>query len=65
MYLGDPWVAQWFSTCLWPGLDLESRVRLPAWNLLLPPPVSLPLSLSLCAISQSINQSLKKYMYLF
>ena len=18
---GDPWVAQWFSTCLWPGAD--------------------------------------------
>ena len=49
----DPWVAQRFDPCLWsrarswsPGI--ESRVGLPAWSLLLPPPVSLPLSLSLC-----------------
>ena len=50
--LGDPWVAQWFSACLWPGAwswspGIESRVGLPAWSLLLPLPVFLPLSLSL------------------
>ena len=50
----DPWVAQRFSACLWPRarswrLGIESHVGLPAWSLLLPLPVSLPLSLSLCA----------------
>ena len=50
--LGDPWVAQRFSACLWPrerswSPGIESHIRLPAWSLLLPPPVSLPLSLSL------------------
>ena len=40
----DPWVAQWFSTC--PRPRIESHVRLPAWSLLFPLPVSLPLSLS-------------------
>ena len=48
----DPWVAQRFSACLWPRArswspGIESHVGLPAWSLLLPPPVSLPLSLSL------------------
>ena len=32
-----------------PGPGIESHVRLPAWSLLLPLPVSLPLFLSLCA----------------
>ena len=48
----DPWVAQWFSACLWPRVRswspwIESHIELPAWSLLLPLPVSLPLSLSL------------------
>ena len=49
----DAWVAQQLSACLqlrswsWsPGI--ESHIDLPAWSLLLPLPVSLPLSLSLC-----------------
>ena len=47
----DPWVAQRFSACLWPRArswspGIESHIRLLAWSLLLPPPVSLPLSLS-------------------
>ena len=50
---GDPWVAQRFGACLWPrarswSLGIKSRVGLLAWNLLLPLPVSLPFSLSLC-----------------
>ena len=49
---GDPWVAQWLSACLWPRARswsprIKSHVGLPAWRLLLPPPVSLPLFLSL------------------
>ena len=49
----DPWVAQRFGACLWPGArswrpGIESHVGLPAWSLLLPLPVSLPLCLSLC-----------------
>ena len=48
---GDPWVAQWFGACLRPRVwswrpRIESHVRLPAWSLLLPLPVSRPLSLS-------------------
>ena len=48
----DPWVAQRFSACLWPRVwswspGIESSIRLPAWSLLLPLPVSLPLSLCL------------------
>ena len=45
----DPWVAQRFSACFrlrvqsW-SPRIESRVRVPAWSLLLPLPVSLPLS---------------------
>ena len=47
---GDPWVAQWFGACLWPRArswspGIESHVGLPVWNLLLPLPVSLPLSI--------------------
>ena len=46
----DPWVDQRFGACLWPRAccwspGVESHVRLPAWSLLLPLPVSLPLSL--------------------
>ena len=55
MIFGDACVAQQLSVCLWlrsrswrPGI--ESRVGLPAWSLLLPPPVSLPLSLSMSII---------------
>ena len=49
--LGDPWVVQRFSARLWPRAQswnprMESRVGLPAWSLLPPPPVSLLLSLS-------------------
>ena len=49
---GDPRVAQWFGACLWPRArswspEIKSHVGLPAWSLLLPPPVSLPLSLSI------------------
>ena len=45
-HLGNPWVAQRFSACLWPrrrswSPGIESRIGLPAWSLLL----SLPLSL--------------------
>ena len=48
----DPWVVQRFSACLWPRAQswrpgIESHVRLPAGSLLLPLPVSLPLSVSL------------------
>ena len=50
---GDPWVAQRFSACLRPRAwswspRIKSRIRLPAWSLLLPLPMSLPLSLFLC-----------------
>ena len=53
----DPWVAQWFGACLWPRVrswspGIESRVRLLAWSLLLPPPVSLPLFLSMSIINK-------------
>ena len=55
--LGDPWVAQWFSACLWPRVwswspGIESHIRLPAWGLLLLLPVSLPLSLCLSWINK-------------
>ena len=48
---GDPWVAQQFGAGLWPRMrswsrGIESHVGLLAWSLFLPPPVSLPLSLS-------------------
>ena len=50
--LGDPWVAQWFSICLWPRAwswspRIKSHIGLPTRSLLLPLPVSLPLSMSL------------------
>ena len=59
---GSPWVAQWFSACLPPrawswGPGIESHLGLPAWSLLLPLPVSLPLLLS---VFQWINKILKK-----
>ena len=46
----DPWIAQRFSACLWPRArswrpGIESHVGLLVWNLLLPPPVSLTLTL--------------------
>ena len=49
----DAWVAQWLTACLWPrawswGPRTESHIGLPAWSLLLPLPVSLPLPPSLC-----------------
>ena len=49
---GNPWVAQWFGTCLWPRArswspGIESRFGLPAWSLLLPLPVFLCFCLSL------------------
>ena len=42
------WLAQWLSPCLWPRAQswrpgIKSHVGLPAWGLLLPLPVSLPL----------------------
>ena len=45
-------VSQWFSACLWlkvwsQGPRIQSHIRLPAGSLLLPLPMSLPLSLSL------------------
>ena len=62
----DPWVAQQFSACHRPKAwswspGIKSHIRLPAWRLLLPLPVSLPLSppsLSLCL--SWINKILKK-----
>ena len=55
--LGIPRGAQRFSTCLWPrarswSLGIESCVGLPAWSLLLPLPVSLPLSLSVSIMNK-------------
>ena len=49
----DTWVAQRLSVCLRPrawswGPGIKYHIRLPAWSLLLPLPVSLPLLLSLC-----------------
>ena len=56
--MGDPWVAQWFSACLWPRArswrpGIESHVRLPVHGACfsLYPCLCLSLSLSLC-ISQ-------------
>ena len=48
----DTWVVQWLSVCLqlkaWPrGPEIKSHTGLPAWSLLLPLPVSLPLSVPL------------------
>ena len=44
-------MAEWFGICFQPRAwswspGIESPIRLPAWSLLLPLPVSLPLSLS-------------------
>ena len=54
----DAWVAQPFSSCLLPrewscSPGIESHVGLPAWSLLLPLPVSLPLSVCLSWINKS------------
>ena len=41
------WVAQWLSICLWlrfRGPEIKSHIRLPVGILLLPLPMSLPLS---------------------
>ena len=48
-----PWVAQWLSICLWLrswswGPGMESHIRVPSGSLLLPLPVSLPLSFCVC-----------------
>ena len=55
-FLGDTWVAQQFNACLGPRVwswnpGIESRIWLPAWSLLLPLPISLPLSLCLSWIN--------------
>ena len=46
---GDTWVAQQLSICLWltgsRSARIESHIRFPAWSLLLPLPMSLPLSI--------------------
>ena len=54
---GDAWVAQRLGACLWlrarswsPGI--ESHVGLPAWSLLLPLPMSLPLYLSVSLMNK-------------
>ena len=52
----NPWVAQQISTCLWPRAwswkpGIESDIGLSAWSLLLPLPVSLPLSLCVSLMS--------------
>ena len=49
LFFGDTWVAQWLSICLWlrswsQGPGIEFCIRLPVGSLLLPLPVSLPLS---------------------
>ena len=48
----DAWVAQQLSVCLWLGVrsrssGIRSHIRLSAWSLLLPLPMSLPVSVSL------------------
>ena len=60
----DTWVAQWLSICLWlrlwsRGPGIESHIRLPTGSLLVPLPMSLPLSLCLSWINK---QNLKKKM---
>ena len=56
-YTRDTWLAQQLSVCLWlrawswsPGI--KSHIRLPAWSLLLPLPMSLPLSLCVSWINK-------------
>ena len=54
---GDAWVAQWLSACLSSGPDpgvlgLSPCIRLTTGSLLLPLPVSLPLSLCLSWINK-------------
>ena len=41
-----------------PGSETESHIRLSEWSLLLPLPMSLPLSV--CVSHEQINKSLKK-----
>ena len=57
LFSGDAWVAQRLSNCLWlrvwswnPGI--ESCIGLPAWGLLLPPPMFLPLSLAVSLMNK-------------
>ena len=55
--IGDPWVAQGLSVCLWSrawlqGPGFESQIGLPAWSLLLSHLVSLPLSLSVSLMNK-------------
>ena len=49
-------VAQQFSAAFSPGPDpgdlIQSHIELPAWSLLLPLPVSLPLSLCMSLINK-------------
>ena len=50
--MGGTWVAQWLSICLllrswYQGPGIESHIRLPTGSLLLPLPMSLPLSVCL------------------
>ena len=54
---GDPWVAQRFGACHWPRArswspGTQSHVRLLAWSLLLPLPMSLCLSLSVSLMNK-------------
>ena len=57
--VGDPWVAQCLAPASTQGMILEFRdsvrIRLPAWSLLLPLPVSLPLCLSVSLMNKKIN----------
>ena len=67
---GNPWVAQRFSACLRPrewswSPGIESCIRLPTWSLLLPLPVSLPLSPSLCLLWINKNLNLLRFPFLF
>ena len=73
-WVGDAWVAQWLSVCLWPRVwswspRIESHIGLPTWSL----PLSLPtgslqgacLSLCLClclslCLSSINEKNLKK-----
>ena len=57
MWCGDAWVAQQLSVCLslrvWSWSPrMESHIRIPAWSLLLPLPMSLPFSLCLSWINK-------------
>ena len=54
----DPWLSVFLRLRSWSrGPGIESHIRLPAWSLLLPLPVSLPLSVCLSWIN---NKNIKK-----